>query len=95
MARLLEGKPIAEKIKESIRQAITVSSTKPVLASILVGDNAGAQAYVKSQTKTAESLGIVYQLHALGQQITETQLIEVIQKLNADTSVHGIIVQMP
>ncbi|MBP7216712.1 MAG: bifunctional 5,10-methylenetetrahydrofolate dehydrogenase/5,10-methenyltetrahydrofolate cyclohydrolase, partial [Candidatus Omnitrophica bacterium] len=43
----------------------------------------------------AESLGIVYQLHALGQQITETQLIEVIQKLNADTSVHGIIVQMP
>ncbi|MCM8762945.1 MAG: bifunctional 5,10-methylenetetrahydrofolate dehydrogenase/5,10-methenyltetrahydrofolate cyclohydrolase, partial [Candidatus Omnitrophica bacterium] len=61
-AKLLEGKPIAEKIKETIRQDIQALSKTPVLASILVGDNAAALAYVKSQQKTAEALGIEYRL---------------------------------
>jgi len=94
-AKLLEGKPIAEKIKEAIRQDIQTLGKKPVLASIMVGDNAGAQSYVKSQQKTAEGLGIEYQLHKLESSITEASLIEFIQKLNQNKSVNGIIVQMP
>jgi len=95
LAKLLEGKPLAEKIKEGIRQQVNSLKAKPVLASIQVGDNAGAEAYVKSQKKTAESLGIEYQLHKLSQDSAETALIEFIQKLNADKSVNGIIIQMP
>lgn len=95
MVRLLEGKPIAEKIKEEIRQEILDSGSAPVLASIQVGENAGAASYIKSQQKVAEALGIVYQLHKLEQNITEANLIEFIQRLNSDKSVNGIIVQMP
>lgn len=95
MAKLLEGKPIAEKIKEQIKQQIQTLKLKPVLASIQVGENPGAEAYVKSQQKVAKDLGIDYQLHKLSQDTTERSLIEFIQRLNADESVNGIIVQMP
>ncbi|MCM8770526.1 MAG: bifunctional 5,10-methylenetetrahydrofolate dehydrogenase/5,10-methenyltetrahydrofolate cyclohydrolase [Candidatus Omnitrophica bacterium] len=94
-AKLLEGKPIAEKIKETIRQDIQALSKTPVLASILVGDNAAALAYVKSQQKTAEALGIEYRLEKLESGISKEGLIEFIQKLNQDKSVNGIIIQMP
>ncbi|MCX5714844.1 MAG: bifunctional 5,10-methylenetetrahydrofolate dehydrogenase/5,10-methenyltetrahydrofolate cyclohydrolase [Candidatus Omnitrophica bacterium] len=95
MARLLEGKPVAEKIKEEIRSQVQLLKNTPVLASIMAGDNPGAEAYVKSQTKTAEGLGIVYQLHRLPQDIQEAALIDFIKGLNSEISVNGIIIQMP
>jgi len=95
LVKLLEGKPLAEKIKEEIKSEVSSLKKKPVLASIQVGDNAGAEAYVKSQKKTAEGLGIEYQFHKLNQDTSEMSLIEFIQKLNADKSVNGIIIQMP
>jgi len=95
MVKLLEGKPIAEKIKEQIKKDVQSLGRKVVLASIQAGENAGAEAYARSQKKTAEALGIEYQFHKLGQDTTEAALTEFIQKLNADRSVNGIIVQMP
>ena len=95
MAKLLEGKPIAEKIKEEIRRQILSLKSKPVLASVMAGDNAGAEAYVRSQQKSAQGLGIDYQFHKLARDTAEGQLIEFIQKLNSDNSVNGIIIQMP
>jgi methylenetetrahydrofolate dehydrogenase (NADP+)/methenyltetrahydrofolate cyclohydrolase len=95
LAKLLEGKPITEKIKEEIKQQVKSLGIKPVLASIQVGENAGAEAYAKSQKKTAEGLGIEYQFHKLEAKTSEAALIEFIKKLNSDKSVNGIIVQMP
>ena len=95
MAKLLEGRPIAEKIKAEIKLLVDSLGKKPVLASIQVGENAGAEAYVKSQKKVAENLGIEYQYHKLSQDISESALLDFIQKLNTDKSVHGIIIQMP
>lgn len=95
MAKLLEGKPIAEKIKEEIKNQVQGLKSKPVLASIMVGENAGAASYVKSQSKTAENLGIEYRLQTLPQDTTENTLIDFIRKLNADKSVSGMIIQMP
>lgn len=95
MARLLEGRPIAEKIREEIKKEVQALKNNPVLASIMVGDNAGAAAYVKSQQKTAENVGIDYQLHKFNQDISEAALIDFVQKLNSDASVKGIIIQMP
>jgi methylenetetrahydrofolate dehydrogenase (NADP+)/methenyltetrahydrofolate cyclohydrolase len=94
-AKLLEGKPIAEKIKEELKNVIAKSGTKPVLASIIVGDNAGAQSYAKSQAKAAQALGIEYRLQTLGAQTTEQELIDYIQSLNHDNFIQGIIIQMP
>lgn len=95
MAKLLEGKPIAEGIKEQIKKDVLALKNKPVLASVMVGDNAGAEAYVKSQKKAAENLGIDYQFHKLSADTTEESLILFIQKLNSDNSINGIIIQMP
>jgi len=95
LARLLEGKPIAEKIKEEIKSQVQSLKKKPVLASIQVGENAGAETYAKSQRKTAEGLGIEYQFHKLGADTSEDGLIEFVRKLNEDNSVNGMIIQMP
>ncbi len=95
MAKLLEGKPIAQSLKEEIKQQVQSLKIKPVLASIEVGENPGAEAYVKSQQKLAQNLGIEYQFHKLSQDTSESSLVEFIQKLNSDKSVNGIIIQMP
>ncbi len=95
MAKLLEGKPIAERIKEGIKQQIQSLKNKPVLASVQVGDNAGAEAYAKSQKKVADSLGIDYQFHKLPQDTSTELLLGFIRKLNNDITTHGIIIQMP
>ena len=95
MARLLEGKPIAERIKEEIKKEVGLLARKPVLVSIQVGENAGAASYVKSQQKTAESLGIEYRFHKLPAEVSEKELTEFIQRTNTDKSVDGIIIQMP
>ena len=65
MAKLLEGKPLAEKIKQEIKQAVQLLRVKPVLASVLVGEDAAANVYVKSQERVAKDLGIDYQLRKL------------------------------
>ncbi len=95
MAKLLEGKIIAEKIKEEIKKQVASLKFKPVLASVLVGENPGAVAYVKSQAKAAENLGIEYRLQTLPQATTEEALIDFLRKLNSDHSVNGVIIQTP
>lgn len=95
MAKLLEGKPIAELIKEGIRKDVASLKERPVLASIQVGENAGASSYVKSQGRAAEGLGIEYRLHTMAAETQEAELIEFVRKLNNDKSVNGIIIQMP
>lgn len=95
MAKLLEGKPIAERIKEEIKGRIQSFKFKPVLASIVVGENAGALNYAKSQQKLAGELGIEYCLRTLPQGVAESQVVELIRKLNDDSQVNGIVIQMP
>jgi len=95
LAKLLEGKPIAQNLKEEIKQQVESLQIKPVLASIMVGDNAGAEAYVNSQKKLAENLGIEYQFNKLSMDTSEGSLIEFVQKLNSDKNINGIIIQMP
>ena len=95
MAKLLEGKIVADKIKEKLKASVQSLKQVPVLASILVGDDPSAVAYVESQSKIATSLGITYKLYQLAKSISEDELIDFVLKLNADVSVNGIIVQIP
>ena len=84
MAKLLEGKIVADKIQEDLKNRVRSLKSAPVLASILVGDNSSAVAYVKAQAKVAQGLGITYQLHQLAESISEDALIDFVLKLNAD-----------
>lgn len=95
MSKLLEGKPIAAKIQQEIKSKISGLGSVPVLVSIMLGENAGAEAYVKSQNRTAVELGIDYRLHKLPQDTTEEQLINFIEDYNNHPEVNGIIIQMP
>jgi len=93
--KLLEGKVIAGKIKEDLKKETAKLKQKPKLVSIEVGENAASAVYIKSQRKTAENLGIEYELKTLPADITQQNLLEEIKKLNQDKSTSGIIVQLP
>ena len=98
-AQLLEGKIIASRIKEGIKNEIENLKSKhniiPKLASIQVGENQASEVYIKSQQKNAEALGINYEFKKLEEKISQDELIKIINKLNNDPAIHGIIVQMP
>jgi methylenetetrahydrofolate dehydrogenase (NADP+)/methenyltetrahydrofolate cyclohydrolase len=95
LAKLLEGKPVAERIKSEIKLSVKSLMRAPILASIVVGANPGAVAYVRSQEKIAQELGIIYQLHQLPENISEDALIDFVIKLNDDKLINGVVVQMP
>ena len=95
MAKLLEGKQLADKIKARLVEDIRFLGIKPVLASIVLGNNPASEAYVHSQKKAAQELGVDYQPHKLEANIFENDLIQFILELNDNEAVNGIIIQMP
>lgn len=98
-AQLLEGKPIALKIKEEIKKDVREITAKlirkPVLAGVQIGDNAAADVYFKSQIKCAAELDIEYQHHKLNSDIAQDKFFSFIDSLNNNKSVTAIFVQMP
>lgn len=98
-AQLLEGKPLALKIKEAIKkevQEISVKlSRKPALAGVQLGDNPAADVYFKSQIRCAQELGIEYQHHKLSADISQDELFSFIDSLNNNKNVTAVFVQMP
>ena len=99
MAKLLEGRPIAEKIKEQLKKEIESLKIKfktiPMLATLQVGENPQSTIYLKSQKKLTKDLGIEFQEHPLSASTTELELINYIRKLNQDKEVTGILLQLP
>jgi len=97
-AEIIDGKKIANQIKERLREEIDILKKKgksPSLSAIQVGENPGSKVYVKAQRKSCESMGIEYNLHQFSENITQKELSDFIQKLNQDPRVTGIILQMP
>ena len=95
MAKLLEGKPIADQIKSILKSKVQASGKRLKLSSVQVGINPASDVYIKSQKKNAELLGIEYDAHTLEKETSEEKLVDFIKKLNSDASVSGIIIQMP
>ncbi|MCM8766384.1 MAG: bifunctional 5,10-methylenetetrahydrofolate dehydrogenase/5,10-methenyltetrahydrofolate cyclohydrolase [Candidatus Omnitrophica bacterium] len=94
-AKLLEGKLLGDRIKEELKKEIERLSSSPTLAAVQVGDNFATEIYLKAQKKTAEGLGINYRLFKLKTTASERELMGLIEELNQDSSIQGIIVQMP
>jgi len=95
---LLEGKPIAEAIRAQVKSDVAAMAAKGVkvkLVAVLAGDNPGAKFYAGAQQKACEEVGIEYQLDQLPTDVTQAALAEEIKRLNADASVHGLILLMP
>ena len=94
-AKLLDGKALALGIKEKIKSEIAALESKPKLVSIQVGENSASEVYLRSQKKNAESLGVEYQLEKLDAGTSQDELIKVLERLNKDSAVNGIMIQMP
>lgn len=95
---LLDGKNLSQSIKEELKNEVAQLKSKgiePSLAVILVGDDAPSHTYVNNKAKACEYCGIKSLLYKLEANTTQNELLALINTLNFDESVHGILVQLP
>ena len=96
--QLIDGKAVAATIREQSRARVAElkqSGVTPGLAVVLVGDDPASRAYVRSKDKMCQELGLHSVRHELPADTTQTQLISLVETLNADPAIHGILVQSP
>ncbi len=94
----IDGKAIAQSVKDRVKKAVEELKSQgisPCLATILVGDNPASATYVRNKHTACEEVGIITKDHKLDANISQTQINEIIENLNNDSSVHGILVQLP
>ena len=96
---LMDGKELAKEIKAKIKAEIDDIKKKhninPMVATILVGENQASQVYLNSQIKSYQDLGIGVQKYFFSEEISEAYLLDLIDKLNNDTEVDGIMINLP
>ena len=98
-AKIIDGKSIAQEIREKIKKEVEELKEKydivPGLVTILVGDDPASISYVKGKQKTAQALGFYSVEERLPENVSEDELIKLIDKYNKDLRIHGILVQLP
>jgi len=98
-AKLIDGKAFAARLRERVGRDVAELTAKggptPGLATVLVGADAASQVYIRSKGKTAAELGMASFDHRLAPDTSEAELLALIARLNADPTVHGILVQLP
>lgn len=95
---IIDGKSISAGIREELTKRVKALRQKgiaPGLAVILVGDDPASAVYVRNKEKACEETGIYSAVHRLGAQTSEEDVISLVQSLNADGRIHGILVQLP
>lgn len=98
MAKLIDGKAVSAKVKSEVRTEAEKLSEKGIkigLAVVIVGDNPASRVYVNNKKKACAEVGFESYEYALPEETTEAELLELVDKLNNDDSVNGILVQLP
>ena len=95
MEKIIDGKAVAARIKEEIKEEIERTGVKPCLAVVLVGEDPASKVYVGNKKKACEYCGIGSLSYELPADTGEEELLELIHKLNNDDKVNGILVQLP
>jgi methylenetetrahydrofolate dehydrogenase (NADP+)/methenyltetrahydrofolate cyclohydrolase len=94
----IDGKIIAQTVKDRVKKAaseLKKEGINPCLATVLIGNIPASATYVKNKHKACEEVGIITKDHKLDESVTQQELNNIIDELNADVSVHGILVQIP
>jgi methylenetetrahydrofolate dehydrogenase (NADP+)/methenyltetrahydrofolate cyclohydrolase len=98
-AQILDGKSIAQEIREGIKKEVIELKEKhgivPGLVTILVGENPASVSYVTAKQRTAHELGFYSVQENLPENVSEEELLKLIDKYNRDEKIHGILVQLP
>src|SRR5450631_2579332 len=99
MTLILDGKLLAQMMQTEIVADVAAFTAKhgvrPGLAAVLVGDNTASQVYVRNKRKACDQAGMASWLHPLPAETTQAALVGLIDQLNRDAQVHGILVQLP
>lgn len=95
----IDGKAVAAELRKSIAaqvaERVSAGKSRPGLAVVLVGEDAASQVYVRSKVKACEEAGIISRNHSLPVETTQEELLALIDTLNADPIINGILVQLP
>ena len=94
-AQILDGKLVASAVKEEVAAAVERLDYTPGLATVLVGDDPASHSYVRGKRRDAEQVGIRSFHHELGDSISQDELASLVEGLNANDDVDGILVQLP
>lgn len=98
MSKVLDGKAVSKEVKDKLKgevEDLKKEGIIPKLAVIMVGDDASSKIYVKNKSIACMEIGIEYEEHLLNSNIQMEELLDLIDKLNKDESVHGILLQSP
>ncbi|NLL65119.1 MAG: bifunctional methylenetetrahydrofolate dehydrogenase/methenyltetrahydrofolate cyclohydrolase FolD [Clostridiaceae bacterium] len=99
MSTLIDGKALAAKMRaqmgEEVENLVKETGKRPGLAVILVGADPASQIYVRNKEKACESVGILSTAHRLSAETSEEELLKLIDRLNEDPEIHGILCQLP
>jgi methylenetetrahydrofolate dehydrogenase (NADP+)/methenyltetrahydrofolate cyclohydrolase len=98
-AQILDGKAIAAEVRTEVAakvaERLRAGQTAPGLAVVLVGDNPASQVYVRNKSKACAEVGFHSELHELPASVSQAELLAMVDRLNADPAIHGILVQLP
>jgi methylenetetrahydrofolate dehydrogenase (NADP+)/methenyltetrahydrofolate cyclohydrolase len=98
-AIILDGAKVAadfrNELKDKVSEIVKTEGIQPKLSVILVGSDPASIIYVSGKQKAAATVGIISELHELNQSVSEAELLQLIEKLNNDSLVHGILLQLP
>lgn len=94
-AQLIYGKPLSNSIREQLRSRIAKLPRPPGLAVILVGNDPASDIYVSKKIKACPEVGIISHEHRLPEETTQTEVLDLIAQLNANSDVDGILLQLP
>lgn len=97
-ATLIDGKAMAAELTGNISSqatALEAQGIRPGLAVVIVGDDPASQVYVRNKERTAAACGFHSVRHALAEDVSQGELLSLLRDLNADASIHGILVQLP
>ena len=98
-AQIIDGKVLSQAVRDQIAKdaaaLLAQSGIKPGLAAILVGDDPASHLYVKNKEKACEAVGIYVADHKLPASTSQAELLALIDKVNRDPQIHGILVQLP
>lgn len=99
MAQIISGKEVAlkvrERIKNEVEELLTKTGKRPGLAVIIVGEDPASQVYVRNKAKGCEEVGFHSEVYRLPEQTEMSELLSLIDKLNNDENIHGILCQLP
>ena len=99
MGATIDGKAIAREVRDQVKAEVaeleSASGLVPGLGVVLVGNDPGSHIYVRNKEKACKEVGILSKEHLLPETISETELISLVNELNRDLEIHGILVQLP